>query len=604
MKIFEADITYQVSDFFIKMLKRIALFESANDKMMDVCGIHHYFNNQKEYEVLKNVLSKTHIVVKEPDRTEYGDFQTNNDLAVNVATYLKHKSANPKIILEPTCGKGSFIIASLRTFDRIEKIFAIDIYMPYVWETKFSILQYFIDNPSANKPEIVISHFNVFDFDFTEISKEYTKEEILIIGNPPWVTNSKLSRLDSTNLPAKSNFKKHNGIDAITGKGNFDIGEYITLRIFDAFQNSNGYFAFLVKNSVIKNIIYDQKQRNFKISDIQKLSIDSKKEFNVSVEASLLICKLKQVPEFICNEYNIYAPSKLINKFGWVDDKFVSSIALYQHSSGIDGICPFEWRQGIKHDLSSFMELERVNGHFVNGLNQKIILEEDLVFGLLKSSDLKQTVIDKTRKYTIVTQKKVGQSTAFIKKDHPKTYNYLYKNKSQFDLWRSSIYKGKPDYSIFGIGDYSFKPFKIAISGLYKKYSFNLVVPQNGKPIMLDDTCYLLGFDRLDYAAYTFILLNSEKTKKLLKAITFPDAKRMFTKDVLMRIDLMKLAMQTQKAKIKNDIDELNTCYNLKIQTGTWNEYIATMRPQQTEYADAKQLTLLEPIINYKRTVA
>ncbi len=604
MKIFEADITYQVSDFLNKTLKRIALFESANDKIVDVCGIHHYFNNQEEYEVLKNILSKTHIVVKEPDRAEYGDFQTNIDLAVNVAAYLKHKSANPKIILEPTCGKGSFIIASLRTFDRIEKIFAIDIYMPYVWETKFSILQYFIDNPSANKPEIVISHFNVFDFDFTEISKEYTKEEILIIGNPPWVTNSKLSRLDSTNLPAKSNFKKHNGIDAITGKGNFDIGEYITLRIFDAFQNSNGYFAFLVKNSVIKNIIYDQKQRNFKISDIQKLSIDSKKEFNVSVEASLLICKLKQVPEFICNEYNIYAPSKLINKFGWVDDKFVSSIALYQHSSGIDGICPFEWRQGIKHDLSSFMELERVNGHFVNGLNQKIILEEDLVFGLLKSSDLKQTVIDKTRKYTSVTQKKVGQSTAFIKKDHPKTYNYLYKNKSQFDLRRSSIYKGKPDYSIFGIGDYSFKPFKIAISGLYKKYSFNLVVPQNGKPIMLDDTCYLLGFDRLDYAAYTFILLNSEKTKKLLKAITFPDAKRMFTKDVLMRIDLMKLAMQTQKAKIKNDIDELNTCYNLKIQTGTWNEYIATMRPQQTEYADAKQLTLLEPIINYNWTVA
>ena len=242
------------------------------------------------------------------------------------------------------------------------------------------------------------------------------------------------------------------------------------------------------------------------------------------------------------------------------------------------------------------MEFERVNGHFVNGLNQKIILEEDLVFGLLKSSDLKQTVIDKTRKYTIVTQKKVGQSTAFIKKDHPKTYNYLYKNKSQFDLRRSSIYNGKPDYSIFGIGDYSFKPFKIAISGLYKKYSFNLVVPQNGKPIMLDDTCYLLGFDRLDYAAYTLILLNSEKTKELLKAITFSDAKRMFTKDVLMRIDLMKLAMQAQKSKIKNDIDELNTCYNLKIQIGAWDEYITTMKPQKTEYADAKQLTLLEQI--------
>ena len=38
-----------------------------------------------------------------------------------------------------------------------------------------------------------------------------------------------------------------------------------------------------------------------------------------------------------------------------------------KHSNDIDGICPFEWRQGIKHDCSSIMEFQRVNGHFVNG---------------------------------------------------------------------------------------------------------------------------------------------------------------------------------------------------------------------------------------------
>ena len=604
MKIFEANITYQVLDFLNKTLDRITLFERANQIMMDACGVHHYFDNQEEYETFKKILSKTSIVVKESDRAEYGDFQTNIDLAINVAKYLKQNSINPKIILEPTCGKGNFIVASLRTFKHIENIYAIDIYKPYVWETKFNILQFFIDNPSAKKPEIIISHYNVFDFDFTEISKEYTREEILIIGNPPWVTNSKLSSLESLNLPTKSNFKKHNGLDAITGKGNFDIGEYITLMMFDAFQNSNGHFAFLVKNSVIKNVVFDQRQRSYKISDLQKLSIDSKKEFNVSVEASLLLCKLKQTPDYICNEYNFSNPSKLLNKFGWVNDKFVSSIELYRHSNDIDGVCPFEWRQGIKHDLSSFMELERVNGHFINGLQQKIILEEDLVYGILKSSDLKQTVIDKTRKYTIVTQKKVGQNTTFIKKEHPNTYNYLHKNKAQFDLRKSSIYKGKPNYSIFGIGDYSFKPFKIAISGLYKNYLFNLVVPQNGKPIMLDDTCYLLGFDQLEFAAYTLILLNSEKAEKFLRAITFTDAKRTFTKEILMRIDLMKLAMQLSRLKIKDELDKLNDNYDLNIQIDMWDEYIKAMKPQQLELAHARQLTLLEPKVNYKRTVA
>ena len=69
--------------------------------------------------------------------------------------------------------------------------------------------------------KLQFTHCNVFDFDFKQISKQYSTEEILVIGNPPWVTNSKLSSLNSTNLPIKSNFKNHSGLDAMTGKGKF-----------------------------------------------------------------------------------------------------------------------------------------------------------------------------------------------------------------------------------------------------------------------------------------------------------------------------------------------------------------------------------------------
>lgn len=596
MKVFEANISIQVSDFFRTKLNRTTTLATANQKMFDACGIKHFFNCEEEFEELKEIISSIENLVEEPDRAEYGDFQTNSDLAVKVAKFLKQGASNPKIVVEPTCGKGSFIVACLSTFKRLEKIFAVEIYKPYVWETKFNVLDFFINNPNTRKPEIEINHFNVFDFDFSKISEEHSREEILIIGNPPWVTNSKLSSLESGNLPTKSNFKNHSGLDAMTGKGNFDIGEFITLMMFDAFQNSNGHFAFLVKNSVIKNVVFDQKQRNYEIADLQKLTIDSKKEFNVSVEASLLYCKLNQTPEFVCNEFDFYNHSKLTNKFGWVNDKFVSSIELYKHSNDIDGLSPFVWRQGIKHDCSAIMEFDRVNGHFVNGLNQEINLEEDLVYGVLKSSDLKKTVIDKTRKFTIVTQKKVGQDTSFIKKDFPKTFSYLYKNKAQFDLRKSSIYNNKPDYSIFGIGDYSFAPYKISISGLYKNYSFNLVLPQNGKPIMLDDTCYLLGFEKLEFAAYTLILLNSDKSKELLQAITFSDAKRTFTKDILMRIDILKLALQFPKLKMQNNLNEINSQFNLNIKLDKWDEFIKTMMPTAS-----KQLTLLEPEVKYKK---
>ena len=87
-------------------------------------------------------------------------------------------------------------------------------------------MDYYVNQSVSNLPEIQIIHANIFDFSFAELAKENWHYKTLIIGNPPWVTNSELGAIDSQNLPRKSNFKKVNGLDAITGKGNFDIGEY------------------------------------------------------------------------------------------------------------------------------------------------------------------------------------------------------------------------------------------------------------------------------------------------------------------------------------------------------------------------------------------
>jgi len=579
MKVFDANIPAQVEGYLKKNLQKSVSFDEANERVRKACGINFFFDNQTEFEALKEIILETVTIAEEPDRAEYGDFQTNIGLAIEVASFLKKDSSRPKVIVEPSCGKGNFIIASLQTFDSIETIIGVEIYKPYVWETKFNILQFFIDNPTASKPDISIFHFNVFDFDFRQFADKFSRDEILIIGNPPWVTNSKLSSLESSNLPVKSNFKNHSGLDAMTGKGNFDIGEYIILMMFDAFQHSSGRIAFLVKNSVIKNVVFDQKQRNYYISDFRKYSIDSKKEFNVSVDASLFTGKLNTSPAYDCKEFDFYNNSIYSNIFGWVNEKYVSNTVFYELAFDIDGRCPFEWRQGVKHDCSAIMEFGKVNGHYENGLNQEIALEEELVYGMLKSSDLKQPVIDKTRKFTIITQKKVGQETTFIKEKFPKTFFYLSSNRSVFDARKSSIYRDKPAFSIFGIGDYSFKPYKVSISGLYKTYSFNLILPQNGKPIMLDDTCYFIGFDRLDFAAFTQILLNSEKARAFLQSVTFADAKRTFTKDILMRIDLLKLASTFTNLELQKNLDSLNQSFKLSISAEAWHEFVKILSP-------------------------
>ena len=553
--------------------------EKANQKMYDAFGLMHFFDNNEELEILKEVISETHNLVEERDRTEYGDFQTNSDLANKVTSHLILKNISPEIVIEPTCGKGNFIIASIRNFKNIKNVFGVEIFKPYVWETKFNVIDFFLTNSTANKPEISITHCNVFDFDFEKIAKQYSTKEILVIGNPPWVTNSKLGSLNSTNLPKKTNFKNHSGLDAMTGKGNFDIAEFITMTMIETFQNMNGHLLLLVKNSVIKNIVFDQNKNQYKIASIEKQCIDSKKEFNVSVEAALFYCQLNSTPAFDCMEFNFYDNQTSYLKFGWLTDKFVSNIDTYIHTKEIDGECPFVWRQGLKHDCSTIMELDKVNGHYVNGLNEEVKLEDDLVYGILKSSDLKNTVINQTRKFTIVTQKKVGQETKYIKTEYPKTYQYLTQHQANFDARKSSIYNNKPLFSIFGIGDYSFKPFKVAISGLYKTFHFTLILPQNNKPVMLDDTCYLIGFDKIEFAVYSLVLLNSATTVKFLQSVTFTDAKRTFTKDVLMRIDLLKLAKHINKADLQTELEILNEKYKFNLKLNLWDSFISEMTP-------------------------
>ena len=532
-------IPVNILELFETNAKKLKNFTAINKIIKKVCGINKFFSKQSDVDEFYLKLKEHNSIVSEPHRRQYGDYQTNNALASSVVNYVFKKHEKVDFLLEPTCGRGNFIVAAIKKYKTLTKIVGIEIYFPYVIETKFKILNYYLENPQNEYPDIDIVHESVFDFPFAALSKSTINLKTLVVGNPPWVTNSELGSIDSNNLPQKSNFKKLGGFDAITGKGNFDIGESISIIMLKLFHQHEGGFAFLIKNAVVKNIIHDQKCNDFRIGKIEELNIDSKKEFNVSVNASLFYSKLNSTPEYTCRKVDFYN-GKLITEFGWLRNKFVNSTSDYKYSNIIDGRSAFIWRSGVKHDCSKIMELEKSEDSFVNKLGEEFKIEENLVYGLLKSSDLKSLKTKKYRKQTIITQRKIGAKTDYIKKEYPLTYKYLNSKKSFFDRRKSSIYKDKPEFSIFGIGQYSFAKYKIAISGLYKTTHFTLVSPSKSKPIMLDDTCYFIGFDNYKTAQIAHFLANSEIVQKFLKSIIFSDAKRAVNKDILMRIDFGK----------------------------------------------------------------
>jgi len=106
----------------------------------------------------------------------------------------------------------------------------------------------------------------------------------------------------------------------------------------------------------------------------------------------------------------------------------------------------------------------------------------------------------------------------------------------------SSIYKGRPPFSIFGIGPYSFAPWKVAISGFYKRLNFQQVGPLQGRPVVFDDTCYFLACSSEEESRRVVELLNSNVARDFYRAFVFWDAKRPITAELLQRLSLPGLA--------------------------------------------------------------
>lgn len=508
---------------------------TVNKILNDKCGVNNFFVDQPDLAGCIACRTKA-------EQDEYGDWQTNLSLAIAICEKLKNDGIDPEIIIEPTCGKGNFIIAALMVFDNIKEVYGIEIYKPYVDEVKYQILQFYLNNDNGDKPEFNIYHENIFDFDIKALKDKVHEKRTLLIGNPPWVTNGKLGELNSNNLPIKSNFKKHSGLESITGKGNFDISEYIMIQLLKTFCQENVQIAFLLKNSVIKNIVHDQQRMKYPIALMKQHNIDAKKEFNVSVDASLFQISFGNTCSMTCNIYDFYKQEQK-GSYGWHNGHFVSDIEKYAQCKDIEGTSQLTWWSGIKHDCAAVMELDYANGQLYNSLKEAVIIEDDIIYPLLKSSDLHSDNNPmKRKKYVIVTQKHTSENTLILKAKSPLAYSYLEKHAERLDNRGSRIYRSRPRFCIFGIGEYSFMKYKVAISGLYKVPKFQLITPINGRPVMLDDTCYALGFNNLNIATIVHKILNSDLVLKFIESIMFSDAKRSITKELLMRIDLAKAA--------------------------------------------------------------
>ena len=259
---------------------------------------------------------------------------------------LAERGVEPAALVEPTCGLGSFLFAGLDEFKNLQRALGADINSEYIEQMEHALRQ----RQDSGNVKLVQASFFVTDWQavFGELP-----EPILVLGNPPWVTNAALGVLESQNLPIKSNFQKHSGLDAITGKGNFDISESILISLLESMNGRTGTLAMLCKSSTVRKTLTYAWKNNIALEQAAIYGIDAGLHFEAAVDAVLLVTSFRPgARDRRAKVYDSLGSGAERQVIGFEDETLVGDVAAYRRWKHLCGSNPFKWRSGIKHDCA------------------------------------------------------------------------------------------------------------------------------------------------------------------------------------------------------------------------------------------------------------
>ena len=517
-----------------------------------------------QYETLGGLAVSTSFSARRADRSaktaapdtrkELGDFQTPLDLALGALRAVRSEQSRSTRVLEPTCGTGTFLRAAAEQISSPLELFGIEIQPQHADKARRALRRY---APAGVKWQVQTG--NIFTHNLGALPWR-TSGPLLVVGNPPWITLAELGAMDSKHVPERSNLRSVRGIDALTGDSNFDVAEYIWMRLLTELREQRPTVALLCKTSVARRVLTQAHRLRLDVAEASLWRIDAKRTFGVSADACLFMIRLGEgSPDYTCAVYESLTAPRTTATMGVVNGALVADVDAHQASRSFDGRSPVEWRQGVKHDASRALELlPDGNGGWRNGLGESVTVEASWSFPLMKGSDIYSGRQPGRR--VIVTQRSLGEDPRALRRVAPKLWTYLEDHEDRFSARKSSIYRGRPRFSIFGVGPYTFSPWKVAVSSFWKVPKFRVIGPVGGQPVLFDDTSYFLPCDTCEQAAIIAATLRSEPAAHLLKSLLFVDAKRVVTKKLLQRIDLYAIlsvareAILTDAATIRSEL--------------------------------------------------
>ena len=467
--------------------------------------------------------------IRSARRVERGDWQTPETLAREVLSLVARPSTIAAV-LEPTSGEGAFLEAAAERF-------------PHARLIGVEISPMYVDTARARCPSAAIEVGDFFAIDWRG-RLAALPEPLLIAGNPPWVTSAAMTRADGSNRPRRAARPGQSGMSALTGTSNFDISEWMIDTLLAAADGKDFRLAMLCKAQVARKLLISCAERGQRVRGALR-RIDARRHFGAAVDAVLLEVEPTRRASTGWPVFGSLRAQRAERTISVVDGAIVNDLGEFRATETLAANAHesrFDWRSGVKHDAAAVMELDVATC-------RDLALEDAYLFPLLKGSDLASTSeperLAEPQKRLIVTQRRLGDDTREIRERAPRVWAHLSANVARLAARKSRIYRGQPPFAMFGIGSYTFAEHKVAISALHKRLVFRAIGPCEGRPVVLDDTCYFLACASKREARAIARALNGPVAQRFFEARVFWDAKRPINKKLLSALSIERLLAAT-----------------------------------------------------------
>lgn len=400
-----------------------------------------------------------------------------------------------------------------------------------------------------------------------------------VAGNPPWVNWAALPadyRQQSEGLWSVYGLFPHTGLRARLGSGSDDISVLMTYVAIDQYLATGGKLGFVITQAIFKSKGGGQGFRQFRLTPehpIRVLHVDDMVDLQpfegASNRTSLVIIE-KGSPTRYPVPYTLWrkaAKGTSISQTATLHEVIEQTVRRNHHGQPIDaneqsspwvtgrpnalrgiqkmlGQSTYSARKGVTPNANAVYWIEIVStrpdgllvaANYTEGAKNRAdqiqaAIEPDWVFPLLRGRDVGRWSASPSL-YMVAPQQVVDPAKPIAENDlavgYPKTFDYLKRFEDILRARKSGIdqemmAKG-PFYSIYGIGRYSFAPFKVVWREIATDFTASVIGEVDDKwlgkrPVLPDHKLILVACDTHAAAHYLCCALNSSPVRFVVRS--------------------------------------------------------------------------------------